>query len=113
MHLVDEPEIASGTESLLTLRWRGLDSNFQYAGAVKLIVAPLRSPRALHRARIGHSTITLQGRCPHWNSPPRAFGILAGSAYGEKSPAKRPFVAPRCLGRGGAPFLPIDSRAPL
>jgi hypothetical protein len=29
-----------GTESSLTLRWRGLDSNFQYAGAVNLIVAP-------------------------------------------------------------------------
>jgi hypothetical protein len=38
-----------------------MDSNFQYASAVNLVVA---------------------------------------------------FVAPCCLGRGGAPFLPIDSRAP-
>jgi len=29
-----------GTESLQTPRWRGLDSNFQYAGAVNLVVAP-------------------------------------------------------------------------
>ena len=36
---------------LLTLRWRGMDSNFQYAGAVNLIVASLFSPRALHRVR--------------------------------------------------------------
>jgi len=42
---------AKGTESLLTLRWREMDSNFQYAGTIKLIVAPLRSPRALHRVR--------------------------------------------------------------
>jgi hypothetical protein len=28
---VSLPEIASGTESLLTLRWREVDSNFQYA----------------------------------------------------------------------------------
>ena len=30
-----------GTESLLTHRWSGMDSNFQYAGAVNLIVAHL------------------------------------------------------------------------
>jgi hypothetical protein len=30
-----------GTESSLTLRWSGMDSNFQYAGAVNLIVAHL------------------------------------------------------------------------
>ena len=29
-----------GTESSLTLSWRGVDSNFQYAEAVKLVVAP-------------------------------------------------------------------------
>jgi hypothetical protein len=33
--------VFGGTESLLTQRWRGLDSNFQYAGAVNLIVTPL------------------------------------------------------------------------
>ena len=32
-----------------TLCWRGMDSNFQYAGAVNLIVASLFSPRAFHR----------------------------------------------------------------
>ena len=32
---------ARGTESLQTRRWRGLDSNFQYAGAVNLIVTLL------------------------------------------------------------------------
>ena len=31
---------ASGTESLKTLRWREMDSNFQYAGAVNLVVGP-------------------------------------------------------------------------
>ena len=31
---------ARGTESLQTLRWRKMDSNFQYAEAVKLVVAP-------------------------------------------------------------------------
>ena len=30
---VVSPEVASGTESLLTLCWRGLDSNFWYADA--------------------------------------------------------------------------------
>jgi len=30
---VVSPEVASGTESLLTLYWRGLDSNFWYADA--------------------------------------------------------------------------------
>jgi hypothetical protein len=42
------------SSSQVTLCWRGVDSNFQYAGAVNLIyliVAPLRSPRALHRVR--------------------------------------------------------------
>jgi len=29
-----------GTESLLTHRWREMDSNFQYAGAVSLVVGP-------------------------------------------------------------------------
>jgi hypothetical protein len=29
-----------------TLRWRGLDSNFQYAGAVNLVVAPFMPPKA-------------------------------------------------------------------
>ena len=37
-----------GTESLLTHRWRGLDSNFQYAGGVKLVVVPL-TPGCLGR----------------------------------------------------------------
>jgi hypothetical protein len=32
---------ASGTESSLTLRWREMDSNFQYAGTVNLVVASL------------------------------------------------------------------------
>jgi hypothetical protein len=31
-----------------TLRWRGLDSNFQYAGGVKLVVVPL-TPGCLGR----------------------------------------------------------------
>ena len=34
----------AGTESSQTRCWSGMDSNFQYAGAVNLIVAPLRSP---------------------------------------------------------------------
>jgi hypothetical protein len=37
---------ARGTESLQTPRWRGLDSNFQYAGAVNLVVAPFMPPKA-------------------------------------------------------------------
>jgi hypothetical protein len=45
------PVRRSGTESSQTLRWRGLDSNFQYAGAVNLIVALFCSPRAFHRVR--------------------------------------------------------------
>src|SRR6516162_8320590 len=35
-----------GTGGLLTHRWRGLDSNFQYAGAVNLVVAPFMPPKA-------------------------------------------------------------------
>jgi len=38
--------VLRGTESSLTLRWRGLDSNFQYAGAVNLVVAPFMPPKA-------------------------------------------------------------------
>jgi hypothetical protein len=34
----------ASSEVCPTLRRRGMDSNFQYAGAVNLIVAPLRSP---------------------------------------------------------------------
>jgi hypothetical protein len=30
-----------------SLRWRGLDSNFQYAGAVNLVVAPFMPPKAV------------------------------------------------------------------
>jgi hypothetical protein len=37
---------ARGTESLQTRRWRELDSNFQYAGAVNLVVAPFMPPKA-------------------------------------------------------------------
>jgi hypothetical protein len=37
----------------MTLSWRGVDSNFRYADVVHLIVAPLRIPRALHRAKKG------------------------------------------------------------
>jgi hypothetical protein len=33
-----------GTDGLQTLRWRGMDSNFQYAGAVNLFVAPFVVP---------------------------------------------------------------------
>ena len=33
----------SGTESSLTLRWRDLDSNFPYAGAMNLVFAPFVS----------------------------------------------------------------------
>jgi hypothetical protein len=33
----------SGTESLQTRRWRGVDSNFQYAEAIELGLSPLFS----------------------------------------------------------------------
>jgi hypothetical protein len=36
----------SSAESLWTLRWRRMDSNFQYASAVNLVVAPLSRPAA-------------------------------------------------------------------
>jgi hypothetical protein len=42
-----------GPKVRVTLRWRGVDSNFRYADVVHLIVAPLRIPRALHRAKKG------------------------------------------------------------
>jgi hypothetical protein len=35
----------------MTLSWRGLDSNFQYAGAVNLVVAPFFCRRKLGRGR--------------------------------------------------------------
>ena len=41
--------VLRGTESLWTHRWRGLDSNFSYAGAVKLVVAPFDAPGCLGR----------------------------------------------------------------
>jgi hypothetical protein len=47
MNLVFAPFVyrdnARGTESLLTLRWRELDSNFPYAGAINLVFAPFVS----------------------------------------------------------------------
>jgi hypothetical protein len=48
---VDGNLVAPEPGSHKTHRWREMDSNFQYAGTIKLIVAPLRSPRALHRVR--------------------------------------------------------------
>ena len=48
---------------LLTLRWRGMDSNFQYAGAVNLIVASLFSPRAFHRAHTAAGWTSGGGPC--------------------------------------------------
>jgi IS66 Orf2 like protein len=42
-----------GRRSFLTQRWRGMDSNFQYAGAVNLIVALFCNPRAFHRVGAG------------------------------------------------------------
>jgi hypothetical protein len=35
--------VLRGTESLLTHRWRELDSNFPYAGAMNLVFAPFVS----------------------------------------------------------------------
>src|SRR5215471_9209356 len=35
-----------GTESSLDSRWREMDSNFQYAGALNLVVAPFMPPKA-------------------------------------------------------------------
>jgi hypothetical protein len=35
----------------MTHRWRGLDSNFQYAGAVNLVVASLMPPKAWNGVR--------------------------------------------------------------
>ena len=53
-------EIASGTESLLTLRWRELDSNFPYAGAMNLIFAPFVS-RSIVRVRPeAHPTMAMR-----------------------------------------------------
>ena len=46
----------------MTLRWRGLDSNFQHAGAVKLVVAPFLAPACLRRDG------------SRWNDPPAAIG---------------------------------------
>src|ERR1700746_2824356 len=41
-----------GTESSVTLRWRGLDSNFQYAEAVKLVVAAFSCADCLGRVGV-------------------------------------------------------------
>ena len=43
----------SGTESSLTLRWREMDSNFQYAGAVNLVVGPFGWVVLCDRVRSG------------------------------------------------------------
>jgi len=42
--------VLRGTESLLTRCWREMDSNFQYAGAVNLFVAPFCRTRLLEVA---------------------------------------------------------------
>jgi hypothetical protein len=51
-HLETSRRIAQrrpGTESSLTLSWRGVDSNFQYAEAIKLVVAPFSCADCLGR----------------------------------------------------------------
>jgi hypothetical protein len=59
---------ARGTESLQTPRWRGLDSNFQYAGAVNLIVAPF----ADRLFRLLDATSRVDGASPGY--PPFSHG---------------------------------------
>jgi hypothetical protein len=41
-----EPELKSGSQR--TLRWREMDSNFQYAGAVNLAVGPFEARGSDH-----------------------------------------------------------------
>ena len=49
------PEITSGTESLLTLRWRGMDSNFRYRGRRPASGRSLRAQRVETDAAKGSS----------------------------------------------------------
>jgi hypothetical protein len=75
----DSP-VSEWTEGFLTRRWRGMDSNFQYAEAVKLVVAPFSCAT---RARSSRSWSSVVARCcgdPNAQRSTRWCAPRAGSA---------------------------------
>jgi hypothetical protein len=71
-----------------TLRWRGMDSNFQYASAVNLIVAPAsRQRRGLHRLGTESSP----------DSPLEEAGFEPSVPPRERDGSVQGFVASRCI----------------
>ena len=68
----------SGTESSLTLRWRGMDSNFQYADAVNLM-SPLYAAECSGwvGAPSQHSDSTTPCIKAAWTRPPRPQSVPA------------------------------------
>jgi hypothetical protein len=51
-YLTRSPMRRPGTESSMTLSWRGVDSNFQYAEAVKLLVGAFSCADCLGRVGV-------------------------------------------------------------
>src|SRR6516164_9498674 len=52
--------VLRGTESSLTLRWRELDSNFPYAGAMNLVFAPFGSRSIVRVLPEAHPTMAMR-----------------------------------------------------
>ena len=82
---------------LLTLRWRGMDSNFQYAGAVNLFVAPFVVPGCLKSPPATRSRRKRQGPFQGLRVPrhPAQEDVVGGSAG--TAPHDLPVASVRCL----------------
>ena len=78
----------SGTNGSWTLRWREMDSNFQYAGAVNLFVAPFVVPGCLKSPPATRSRRKRQG--PFQGSPGPAPPCTRGCGWrvGWNGPAR-------------------------
>src|SRR6516162_6212410 len=89
--------VLRGTESLLTLCWREMDSNFQYAGAVNLFVAPFVVPGCLKSPPATRSRRKRQGPFQGLRVPrhPAQEDVVGGSAG--TAPHDLPVASVRCL----------------
>ena len=87
----------SGTNGSWTLRWREMDSNFQYAGAVNLFVAPFVVPGCLKSPPATRSRRKRQGPFQGLRVPrhPAQEDVVGGSAG--TAPHDLPVASVRCL----------------
>ena len=86
-----------GTDGSWTLRWREMDSNFQYAGAVNLFVAPFVVPGCLKSPPATRSRRKRQGPFQGLRVPrhPAQEDVVGGSAG--TAPHDLPVASVRCL----------------